>query len=332
MNISFFDITPSEEVIIKTSLQDHDLYITKEPLTSAVKGETEKCEILSFFVSAHIDAEILDKLPNLKCIATRSTGFDHIDIEECKKRGIVVMNVPAYGSHTVAEYTFSLILSLTRKINQSFNWVKNSEKSEYDMLEFRGVDVKEKTLGVIGTGKIGKEVIKIAINGFEMNVIAYDLYEDADYAKKLGYKYTTLEDLLKNSDIITLHCPCTPETRHIINSGNIGLVKKGAYIVNTARGELIETDALINALENKEIGGVGLDVLEEKEDELKTRGRSREEEIKTILDQKNLHKISNAILTPHNAFNSKEAVERILKTTIENIESFIANKPQNRIV
>jgi len=326
MNISFFDIEPSEKAAIEQSLKGNNLTI-HEGEFSTESPNLDQCEVLSFFVSAHIGSEELDALPKLKCIATRSTGFDHIDVAECKKRGIVVMNVPAYGAETVAEYAFALMLALTRKVHQAAHWVE-TQKAKYDMYALRGTDLNEKTLGVIGTGRIGKEVIRIA-QGFNMNVVAYDIYEDKEYAEKMGYTYTTLEELLEQADIITLHCPCTPETQHTINKENISEIKKGAFLINTARGELVETDAVIEALENGTLQGAALDVLEEEKGATFEKGRSRKEEINTIVKSKKLQEMPNVILTPHNAFNSKEAVARILETTLKNIEGFIDGTPQN---
>ncbi|MBI2113097.1 MAG: hydroxyacid dehydrogenase, partial [Candidatus Wildermuthbacteria bacterium] len=187
----------------------------------------------------------MEKFPNLKLIATRSTGYDHIDINECKKRGVAVASVPGYGENTVAEFTFALILGLSKKIFEGYHRIK--EQGKFDLTGLQGFDLKGKTLGVIGTGRIGKHVIKIA-KGMDMNVVAFDVMEDKETAQKLGFQYLALDELLGQSDIITLHVPYMKETHYLVNKNNIRRIKKGAYIINTSRGGIIETEALVAAL------------------------------------------------------------------------------------
>ena len=199
----------------------------------------------------------------------------------------------------------------------------------------RGFDLKGKTLGIVGTGHIGLHVARIA-NGFEMNVLAFDVAENKKLAKKLEFKYVSLEDLLKNSDIITLHVPYNKNTHHLINSQNINLIKKGAYLINTARGGIIETNALVKALDSGILTGAGLDVLEEEcfikeERQLLTKQFPETCNIKTMLQNHVLMQRENVIITPHNAFNSKEALERILATTVENIKGFAGGKAVNMV-
>ncbi|MBI3671624.1 hydroxyacid dehydrogenase [Candidatus Azambacteria bacterium] len=286
--------------------------------------EKRDFEILSVFVDSKISSEVLEKFPNLKFLTTRSTGFDHIDLKACEKRNIPVSYVPGYGDNTVAEFAFGLILSLTRKIYESVDRIK--ETGKFDFHNLKGVDIKDKTLGVIGTGRIGKETIKIA-KGFSMNVIAFDPYPDLSFQKDAGFEYLSLEELLKRSDIITLHCPYTPQTHHLINKESIELIKKGAYLINTARGQIVETEALVEALDRGILAGAGLDVLEEEgeiQDELNflTKGHPKADDMKVMLYDHVLMRMPNVLITPHNAFNSQEALERILHTTIENIKGF----------
>jgi D-lactate dehydrogenase len=288
-------------------------------------------DIVSIFVDSKVSPKVLDQFPNLKLLATRSTGFDHIDCVECSKRKVAVVYVPSYGVNTVAEFAFGLILNLTRKMYQTIDQVKKT--SSFSLAGLRGMDVKGKTIGVIGTGHIGAEVIKIA-KGFGMEVIAYDAYPNATLPDALGFKYVTLEELLKNSDVVTIHTPYLPSTHHLINKGNISLMKKGAYLINTARGAIVETEALIDALQSDALGGAGLDVLEEEEetkDESRMLAKASGDELKGILANDVLMKMPNVLVTPHNAFNTQEAVARILDTTIENIKAFIAGKPTNLI-
>jgi D-lactate dehydrogenase len=331
MKIGFFELEGWEKDLIEKNLGQNELFFSSEKIDDLNFPEKNDFDIISVFVDSRINSDVLNHFSNLKCIATRSTGFDHIDISECQKRNITVLYVPGYGDNTVAEYAFGLLLNLTRKIYQAVDRIK--ETGSFDLKDLRGIDLKGKTIGIIGTGRIGKEAIKIA-HGFGMNVLAYDLYLNEEAAKTLDFKYVSLDELLANSDVISIHCPYTPQTHHLINKENIFKIKKGAYLINTARGAIVETEALVLGLENKILRGVGLDVLEEEgetKDELFTlvSRRPKEEELKIMLENHILMKMPNVLISPHNAFNSQEALERILKTTLDNILSFISGSPQN---
>lgn len=330
MKITFFETEDWEKEYLKNQLPEADVSFFEEKISLDNIDLAKDAQIISVFTDSVLNKEIIDKLPNLKMIATRSTGFDQIDIEEAKKRKITVCNIPTYGENTVAEHTFALLLDLSRNISKS---VKKVKESGFMADGFRGFDLKGKTIGVVGLGHIGSHVARIA-KGFEMNVLGFDVHPDKKLAKKLGFKYASFEDLLKNSDIITLHVPYNKYTHHLINSANIHLVKKGAYLVNTSRGGVIETTALVSALEDGTLAGAGLDVLEgecdiKEESELLTKGFSAKCDVKTMLQNHILMERDNVIITPHNAFNSKEAIGRILETTVENIKSFIKNRPIN---
>ncbi len=325
--IAFFDVEGWEEKIVRERFSGHDLFFTKEKLHEFDAGEKNEFEVVSVFVNSEVTKEAISKFPSLKFIATRSTGYDHVDLEECKRRGIRVAFVPGYGNNTVAEFAFGLLLNLTRKIYGSIDRIK--ETGEFSYQGFRGVDLKGKTMGIIGTGRIGKEAIKIA-KGFGMNVIAFDPRPNENAAAELGFSYRTLEGLLAESDCISIHAPYNETTHHLINVGNVMKIKKGAYLVNTARGGIVETGGIL--------AGVGLDVLEE-EGEIKDEMKFlREEEkgtasslasgktpdqMKTIIENHVLMRMPNVLVTPHNAFNTQEALERILSTTNENIELFL---------
>jgi len=290
-------------------------------------------EVISIFINSKIDKEVLEAFPNLKCIVTRSTGFDHIDLRSCAARNIHVSNVPSYGEDTVAEYTFGLILALARKIYRGFDQIR--ETGSFSLEGLRGVDLKGKTLGVIGTGKIGQNVVRIA-RGFEMNVIACDTSPDDEFAKEMNMTYCEPLKALQEGDIVTLHVPYTKETHHLINKGNISMMKKGAYLINTSRGGVVETEALIGALKDGHLGGAALDVLEEEgviQDELEffMEGRPEEHNLKTVLANHILIDMPNVIITPHNAFNTWEALRRILDTTLMNINAFAEGKPVNLV-
>jgi len=333
MKIAFFELEGWEKELITKELSNHEIYFFDSKLVEEILPPQNDFDVISIFVDSRINSKVLDYFPNLKCIATRSTGFDHIDIEECKKRNIQVLYVPGYGDNTVAEFAFGLILNLTRKIYQAIDQIK--ESSSFDLKNLRGTDIKGKTIGIIGTGRIGKEMIKIA-KGFEMNILAYDPYPDLNFSKELNYKYVSLDELLANSDIISIHCPYSQSTHHLINKENITKIKKGAYLINTSRGAIVETEALVWALNEKILAGAGLDVLEEEgetKDELFTLSFSRpnSDELKTIIENHILMKMPNVLITPHNAFNSIEALQRILNTTTQNILSFIQGNPKNSV-
>ncbi len=330
MKIAFFEIENWEIEYLKKELAGFELVFFKEKLSEENIKKAEDHQIVSVFIDSQINKEILAKLPDLKMIAVRATGFDNIDMEVTKKRNIAVCNVPTYGENTVAEHTFGLILNLSRQIHKSIQSVR--EKG-FIPDGLRGFDLKNKTLGIVGTGHIGQHIARIA-NGFEMNVLASDVKEDKKMAKKLGFKYVSLEELLKNSDIITLHVPYNKNTHHLINSNNINLIKRGAYLINTARGGIIETDALVKALGNGILAGAGLDVLEEEcsikeERQLLSKSFLETCDVKTMLQNHILMERENVIITPHNAFNSREALERILETTVENIREFAKERAVN---
>lgn len=292
----------------------------------------QDAEILSVFIYSDLDAALLGKLPRLRMIATRSTGYDHIDVSFCREKGIMVCNVPTYGANTVAEHAFALILSLSRKIYPAR---ERTIRGDFSFQGLQGFDLMGKTLGVIGTGRIGRHVIRIA-KGFQMQVLAYDPRPDPSLAELLGFQYTDLNELLSRADVITLHCPLTPETRHVIGKSEFQKMKRGALFINTARGGLVDTEALLRALEEGIVGGAGLDVLEEEEAVREEREllskRFDEDKLRSVVRNHILLKRDDVIITPHIAFNSREAVERILKTTVENIQSYLNHTPQNRVV
>lgn len=294
-------------------------------------GQIADATVLSVFINTVLNEAVLNKLPQLKFIATRSTGYDHIDLKAARSRGIKVANVPVYGENTVAEHTFGLILSLSRKIYQA---VSRTRQGDFTINNLMGFDLKGKTLGVIGAGNIGKHVIRIA-QGFEMKVLVADPSLNAQALKKLGAVKASLNDLLKKSDIVSLHCPLVEATREIINAKNIKLMPKGSLLINTARGELMDTTAVLNALDKGQLGGAGLDALEA-EKELKNEDQILDSKydlgaMRKVLENHILIKNPNVIVTPHIAFNSQEAVDRILTTTILNIKAYLKGGGANLV-
>lgn len=334
MKTIFFELETWEKDYLQTkdlkSLGEVDFIDT--PLTKDSLPADSSAEALSVFVNSVIDDSVLAHFPNLKLIVTRSTGFDHINLELCQSRGVAVANVPSYGEDTVAEYTFALLLNLSRKVYLAFDRIR--ETGSFSLEGLRGFDLKGKTLGVIGTGRIGKNVIEIA-TGFNMNIIAYDPYPDQAYATKFNYQYLLFDEVLKQADIVTLHVPYTKDNHHLIDADKLALMKKGAYLLNTARGPLVDTLALVEALRSGHLAGAGLDVLEEenflKGEELHWLFQSKMEDhdLKAILADHLLVDLPNVIVTPHNAFNTWEALKRILDTSLEDLQSFAGGKPQN---
>lgn len=326
--IAFFGVKSWERPIIEREIINLDVYgvgIFEGELQDNIEL-AKKYDIVSVFIYSKMDKEVLDKLPDLKMIATRSTGVDHIDIGECKKRKIEVMSVQAYGSNTVAEYTFGLILAVAKNIVEAHQAV---EEDEFSPEGLTGIDLFGKTLGIVGLGKIGANVAKMA-KGFGMKILAVERTPDEKIVKKYGIKIVDLETLLKESDVVTLHVPAMKETYHLINRDNIKLMKEGSILVNTARGAVVETSALIWALNKNILRGVGLDVVEE-EDKVESLSmvmsqRPKKEDLQDVLSYHMLRDRDDVVFTPHNAFNTEEAIGRIIKTTVENIKQFTSRK------
>lgn len=329
MRIVFFEVAHWEKDFISNLFPN--AVLTDEVLDENTVDKYSDSEIISTFIYSKLNKQILEKLTDLKFIATRSTGFDHIDLNVCREKNILISNVPEYGSNTVAEHTFALILSLTRKIYQAINQTRNLD---FDHAKLTGIDLMGKTLGIIGLGKIGENVLRIAV-GFQMNVKVYTRHHEEKLLAEFPFEYVELDNLISTSDIVTLHLPLTAETQHIINNRNIMNFKKGSYLINTARGGLVETEAILKGIDRGILDGVGLDVLEEEEDlkeELAVMAASeKEKDLKTLVLNHVLINHPKVLITPHNAFNSVEAIERIDKTTKENIEGFVNNSPINLV-
>ena len=313
MKIGVFAAEPWEKPLFISSFHSDTVVFSAQELTPVNAAKYKDLELACVFVHSQINQKTLSSMPKLKYVVTRSTGFDHIDLTACKERGIAVCNVPTYGENTVAEFTFALLLALSRHIIHA---VEATTKKHKDFIELRGFDLAGKTLGVVGCGNIGRHVVRIA-RGFGMNVVVFDVCPDKAFAKQMGFRYLTLEKLLSSSDIVTLHVPYNAHTRHLLDKKRFSLMKKGAYLVNTSRGGVVDSDALISALKSKKLAGAALDVLEHEEN---MAGKNQI-----------LLKMPNVLVTPHNAFNSQEAMQRILETTIENIKRIKKGKVVNRV-
>jgi D-lactate dehydrogenase len=226
MRIAFFEIQPWEQPLLEEAFKGHELFFTDKPIQESDPATLHDIEALSVFIYSRVTREVIQSIPNLRLVATRSTGFDHIDITAAKERNIIVANVPSYGENTVAEHTFALILALSRNVHKSH---VRRLRNNFSIEGLKGFDLKGKTLGVIGAGKIGLHVIKIA-RGFGMRVLAFDAHENTFLAEVLDYTYVPLEELLAQSDIISLHTPYLPATHHLINETNIEQIKRGAIL------------------------------------------------------------------------------------------------------
>jgi len=334
MKIVFFETEKQEKKFFEANLRNHELVFIENNLDEDLDLEDLKdADILCVFIYSDVGKKILKKFDNLKAVVTRSTGFDHIDIKECKKRKVSVFNVPLYGAHTVSEHTIALMLALSRRIVESS---ERTKKGNFSLGGLSGFDLKGKIMGIIGAGNIGSNVARLA-KCFGMNVLAYDVRRKPSLAKKIGFKYVGLEDLLKESDFVSIHTVYNKKTHHLLNKKRIKLMKRGAFLINTSRGGIVDTGALVSALEKGNLGGVGLDVLEEEnlikeEAQLLSKNFSKEE-LSNLLEDHMLIKFNNVIITPHNAFNSKESIYRIMETTIENIDCLGSKKKcSNRVV
>ncbi len=327
--IVFFEVEEWERGYLSTALMGQDLYFYRQPLDEKTVGRVKDAQVVSVFIRSSVTREVINKLPRLRLIVTRSTGYDHIDVAAATAKAVAVTNVPYYGENTVAEHTFGLILALSRNIHRAYI---RTVSGDFTLEGLQGFDLQGKTLGVIGAGSIGLHVIRIA-KGFGMKVLAYDVCQNHLISEVLGFTYVGLEDLLHSSDIITLHAPYNPKTHHLINWDTIRMIKRGAILINTARGALVDTSALIWALDEGIISGAGLDVIEGEdliqEEKQLLSSPAVEEKLKQVVRQHILLRREDVVITPHIAFYSRDALRRIMDTTIENITSYFEGAPHN---
>ena len=326
----FVEVEDWESEFLRSRCKEHcDFETTGDTVQELSLDRYRDVAALSPFIHSQVTEDVLDALPNLRLITTRSTGVDHVAMDACRARGITVCNVPTYGANTVAEHTFSLLLALTRRVHKAY---EQTIRGRFSIEGLRGIDLRDRTLGVVGTGAIGTHVVRIAL-GFQMRVLAYDVAPVAAMADALGFRYVDLDTLLAESDVVTLHCPLTDGNRHMIDGEAIGRMKDDAILINTARGGLVDTDALVQALRAGRLGGAGLDVLEQEnaiheEGEMLSR-RYDTDALMTLLQNTILLRMDNVIVTPHIGFNSEEAVHKILSTTIANVSAFLSGEAQN---
>lgn len=329
MKVSVFEVEEWEKAAFKRLDAGAEVAFSPEPLSLRNAAGHADAEVISTFIYSELTSAVLKNLKKLRLIATRSTGYDHINTVYCEKKGITVSNVPVYGDNTVAEHVFGLILAISHHIVESVN---RARRGNFSLRSIRGFDLLGKRLGVIGTGNIGRHVLEIA-RGFHMEPVAFDLKPDEGLAARLGFRYTTLDDLLSTSDIITLHIPVTPGTFNFLSAPQFEMMKDGVIIINTARGTLIDIQALLVAIRKGKVAAAGLDVLPEepviREEAELLRSIAERKHLETLLADALLLRLDNVIITPHNAFNTREAVGRILETTIDNISAFMGGEPRN---
>lgn len=332
MKITVFEVEDWERQAFESLQGEHRIEFVAGPLTPENAESYADSEAVSPFIYSNLFSDVLKHMGRLKLVATRSTGFDHIDLEYCKANNITVCNVPAYGDNTVAEHVFALLLAISHKMITA---VDRTRRGDFSLKGLQGFDLLGKTLGVIGTGSIGRCVIEIA-KGFRMNVLASDVRPDEELASRLGFRYVEMDQLLASSDIITLHVPSNEKTRNLISEKEFDKMKEGVVLINTARGDVLDIKALAKAIGEGKVAAAGLDVLPEEggireEAELLRSVYDKKHDLETMLLNHILLRLRNVIITPHSAFNTREAVERILSTTVDNIRSFIAGMAQNVI-
>jgi D-lactate dehydrogenase len=326
----FCDVAEWEAARFKRAFPKAQVRAFAEPVDRVPIDQLRGATVLSIFIHSRVTEEILARLPKLKLIATRSTGFDHVDLSACAQRGVVVCNVPHYGENTVAEFTFALMLALSRRVVDA---VERTRRCDFGLEGLRGFDLRGKTLGVVGAGSIGLHVIRIA-RGFAMNVVAFDTRPQPLIAEVLDFSYVSLGDLLDRSDVVSLHVPGNPQTEHLLNWDRFQKMKRGSILINTARGSVVDTEALLRALNEGIVAGAGLDVVEgeeaiREESELLSQPCAAEARLRAVICQHALLRHPNVLVTPHVAFDTCEALDRIVETTIENIQAYLEGRPVN---
>ncbi len=324
MKIAFFSTKPYDKIWFEPMGKEYGFEIHffemsfQEETISLARGFDAIC----IFVNDYVNARMIDQLHEMKvrAILLRSAGFNHVDVQAAEGK-LCILRVPSYSPEAVAEFAIGMILTVNRFTHKAYNRTREFNMSLNGLM---GVDLYQKTAGIIGTGKIGQAMIRIC-RGFGMHVVAYDPYPN----KELSVEYVSLEKLMAQADLISLHCPLTSETKHIVNRATIDHMKQGVYLVNTSRGALIDTDALIDGLVAGKFGGVGLDVYEEEE------GIFYEDKSGEIMQDENLARLMtfpNVLITSHMGFFTKEAMQAIAKVTLENAYAFENGLPlKNRV-
>ncbi len=310
MKIAFYSTKPYDRIWFEPLGKEYgfDIHFIEAACNQETVFMARGYDAICIFVNDHVNADMIEELYEMKvkAILLRSAGFNHVDVKAAENK-ITILRVPSYSPEAVAEFAMAMLLTINRMTHKAYNRTREFNMSLNGLM---GTNLYEKTAGVVGTGKIGQAMIKI-LNGFQMRVLCYDPYP----AKGVEAEYVSLNELMKQSDVISLHCPLTSETKYMINKDSIRNMKEGVYLVNTSRGGLINTDDLIDAMLLEKFGGVGLDVYEEEE------GLFYEDRSGEIITDDNLARlmtIPNVLLTSHMGFFTEEAMEAIARTTLEN--------------
>lgn len=321
MKIAVFSTKPYDRQFLEQANQrhGHELFFYEARLNEQTASLAEGSDAICVFVNDQVNAQAIDRLADLgvRSIALRCAGFNNVDLPAAARRGLTVVRVPAYSPHAVAEHTIGLVLTLNRNIHRAYNRVR---EHNFGLSGLLGFDLFEKTVGVIGTGKIGVEVIKI-LRGFGCHVLAFDIAENQE-AIKAGAHYVSLDELFSKSKIITLHCPLTPQTVRLIDAAAIAKMVPGVMIVNTSRGAVIDTKAVIEALKSGQVGSLALDVYEEEEVFF-------EDVSNRVLQDDQLARLltfPNVLVTGHQAFFTQEALQNIAETTLSNLDDLTAGR------
>ena len=322
--IAFFGTKPYDRESFDQANEAYgfDIRYFKGHLTPESAILAQGAAAVCIFVNDTADAAVIDalKVQGVPLIALRCAGFNNVDLDAAARDGITVVRVPAYSPYAVAEHAVALMLALNRKIHRAY-W--RTRDGNFALHGLMGFDMHGKTAGIIGTGKIARILIRI-LRGFGMEVLGYDLYPDEAFAREAGMRYVTLDELYAQSDIISLHCPLTEQTRYLIDSSAIERMKPGVVLINTGRGQLIHSQALIDGLKEKKIGAAGLDVYEEEGDYF------YEDKSDKIIDDDTLARLlsfNNVIVTSHQGFFTREALANIAETTLSNIRDFTEGRP-----
>ena len=321
--IIFFDIKDYDREFFEKygKNYNYEMSFFKSRLSLENVHLTKGYDVVCAFTNDDIGKETIDAMAEngVRLLAMRCAGFNNVSLKDIHNR-FKVVRVPAYSPHAIAEYTVGLILAVNRKINKAY---VRTREGNFSINGLMGVDLYGKTAGIIGTGKIGQILIKI-LKGFDMKVIAYDLFPNQKVAEELGFEYVSLDELYANSDIISLNCPLTKDTKYMINRRSMLKMKDGVILVNTGRGQLIDSADLVEALKDKKVGAVALDVYEEEEDYF------FEDKSTQVIEDDILGRLLsfyNVLITSHQAYFTKEAVEAITVTTLNNIKDFVEGKP-----
>lgn len=309
--IIFLDVDPEDRALVQERFPQAGIFEHLED--NDIIKQCAGAEVISHFITTKFGKQLITSLPALKVLCTRSVGFDHIDLDACKERGIVVCNVPDYGSHVIAEHVFALLLSTLRHVAEG---EKRVESGTFDYRGLRGVTLRNKTIGILGTGRIGRRVAQIA-HGFGMKILAADQCRSLELIDLLGVQYVSFDELLAQSDIISLHMPATDETFHVIDDSAFAKMKQGAILVNTARGTLIDSKALLTAVQSGKLKYALLDVLEHEHNF---------EENKALIKQ------PNVITTPHVGFYADESMRNMYLDAFQSIEQWQREESPGHLV